>query len=186
ADSASPGSDRIDLFGIEISTMRRAEIERRIVVHMSNSGRTLLHIATVNPEYVVAAHRNPAFCAALRNADLRLADGIGVVLAGRWLAGTAVERFTGVELVQWLLEDLERTPRVFLLGNAASIADLQGRHPIRVVGRWGGGTPRPEDDDASIERIRARDATVVLVGYGAPGQVEWIERNRAALKDAEV
>ena len=75
---------------------------------------------------------------------------------------------------------------MFLLGDAASIAELHGRHPSRVVGRWGGGSIQPEDDAESIERIRERGADVVLVGYGAPGQVLWIERNRHGLADAGV
>ena len=44
----------------------------------------------------------------------------------------------------------------------------------------------PGDDGDSIERIRERQANVVLVGYGAPRQLLWIERNRQALTDSGV
>ena len=42
------------------------------------------HVATVNPEYVMAARSDPAFAAALRAADLNTVDGVGVLLAA-WL-----------------------------------------------------------------------------------------------------
>ncbi len=187
ADSANRLPDRIELFGIAIDTMRRSEVERRIVAHLGNPSAGLLHIATVNPEYVVAAHRDRAFRAALAGADLLVPDGVGVVAAARVLCSMEIERVTGVDLVESLFSIApQEQPRMFLLGNAASIAELQGRHPSRVAGRWGDGSARPADDRASIERIRDRGAKVVLVGYGAPGQVLWIERNRQALVEAGV
>jgi N-acetylglucosaminyldiphosphoundecaprenol N-acetyl-beta-D-mannosaminyltransferase len=109
------------------------------------------------------------------------------VLAVRLLSDRQIARVTGVDLANWLLtsEDLERA-RVFLLGTPASVAELQGRHPLRVVGRWGAGSADRSDDVESIARIRERGANVVLVGYGAPEQVIWIQRNRVALTDAGV
>ena len=52
ADSVSHQPDRIQILGISIDTMRRSEIERRIVTHLGHADGRLLHIATVNPEYV--------------------------------------------------------------------------------------------------------------------------------------
>ena len=182
ADSANRRADRIELFGIAIDTMRRSEVERRIVAHLADPNAGLLHIATVNPEYVVAAHRDRAFRRALNDADLSVLDGVGVVVAARLLCSVETERVTGIDLVESLFSiSPQAPPRIFLLGNPFSIAELQGRHPTRVVGRWGSGSAAPADDGQSIERIRERRADVVLVGYGAPGQVYWIERNRPAL-----
>lgn len=185
ADSASGRSERVTLLGVTIDAMRRSQIECRIAAHLADSNPTLLHIATVNPEYVVAAQRDPMFCKALAKANLRIPDGVGVVAAARVLCSSELERITGVDLVEMFLL-MSFAPRVFLLGNPASIAQLQGRYPARVVGRWGDGSSHPSDDRASIERIAERGANVVLVGYGAPGQVLWIERNRAALESAGV
>lgn len=187
ADSASRSVPRIELLGIAIDTMRRSDIERRIVEHLADCDAGMLHVATVNPEYVVGALRDRAFHQALASADLTVPDGVGIVAAARLLCSQEIRRVTGVELVEFLLSVAgETAPRIFLLGNAASVAELQGRHPTRVVGRWGDGSAAPCDDVESIERIRDRAADVVLVGYGAPGQVLWIERNRRALADAGV
>ena len=71
-------------------------------------------------------------------------DGVGIVAAARILHAVQLERTTGVDLVEFLLKaSMSHPPRIFLLGNPESIAELQGRHPIRVVGRWGGGRADP-------------------------------------------
>jgi N-acetylglucosaminyldiphosphoundecaprenol N-acetyl-beta-D-mannosaminyltransferase len=186
-DSASAGSDRLDILNVAIDTMRRSEVERRIVVQLAEHDASLLHIATANPEYVVAARNYQPFSEALSRADLVVPDGVGIVLAARLLHEATLDRVTGVDLVRYCLTtDETPTPRTFLLGNPESIAELQGRHPTRIVGRWGGGSPDPEHDLETLERIRERGANVVLVGYGAPGQVLWIERNRDALAEAGI
>ncbi|MEZ4530132.1 MAG: WecB/TagA/CpsF family glycosyltransferase [Thermomicrobiales bacterium] len=167
--------------------MRRSEVERRIAARLREGAGSLLHIATVNPEYVVAANRRSEFRNALIDASLFVPDGVGIVLAARVLDHEVIERVTGVELVDSVLSpEVIPGARVFLLGSSESLAELQGRYPSRVVGRWGDGSSGPADDTESIARIQERNANVVVVGYGAPGQVLWIERNRTALEDAGV
>lgn len=187
ADLARPRVDRLDLLGVPLDTIGRAEIEQRLAAQLGDSGSGLLHLVTLNPEYVIASRSTPDFREAIGRAELSVPDGIGVVMAVRWLSGRRISRVTGVELASWLLSANGLTEaRVFLLGTPGSIAELQGRHPTRVVGRWGAGSAAQTDDAESIGRIREAGATVVLVGYGAPAQVRWVERNRAGLADAGV
>ena len=154
------------------------------------------HIVTLNPEYVMAARRDPAFAGAIHAADLIVADGVGVAVAARWLGATharGVGRVTGTDLADWAAAESGpmQTP-IFLLGGrpgvgAAAAAALARRFPqVRIAGHWAGGSARPEDDASAIARIAAGGARAVLVAYGAPGQVIWIERNRAALAAAGV
>jgi N-acetylglucosaminyldiphosphoundecaprenol N-acetyl-beta-D-mannosaminyltransferase len=187
ADSARPTAERLDLLGVPLDAVGREEIEQRIAAQLGDAGSGLLHVVTLNPEYVIASRSRHDFREAVEHAELSVPDGAGVVWAVRWLYGRRISRVTGVDLASWLLsaDDLDEA-RSFLLGTPASIAELQGRHPLRVAGRWGAGRAEPADDAESIERIRESGATVVLVGYGAPAQVLWIERNRAALDDAGV
>ncbi len=187
ADSVRLPGDRLDLVGVPLDVIGVQEIEQRLGRQVDSVDSGLLHVVTLNPEYVVASRSSTEFRIAIEHAELSAPDGVGVVLAVRLLNHRRIARVTGVELANWLLtsEGLERA-RVFLLGTPASVAELQGRHPLRVVGRWGAGSPDPVDDVESIARIRERGANVVLVGYGAPAQVIWIQRNRAALADAGV
>lgn len=187
ADSARPFDDRLDLLGVPLDTIGRAEIEQRLAAHLGDNASGLLHLVTLNPEYVIASRSTQDFREAIERAELSVPDGIGVVLAARWLYGRCISRVTGVEIASWLLSANGLTgARVFLLGTPESIAELQGQHPTRVAGRWGAGSAEQADDAESIARIREAGATVVLVGYGAPAQVRWIERNRPALVGAGV
>ena len=136
------------------------------------------------------ARRDPAFRASLQRADRTTADGIGIVLAARWLwpeetRERPLERVTGVDLVEHVAR--MGAGGVFLLGGAPGVAArtaerLRHRWPGFVpAGIWDGGSASPADDRESLERIARSGARVVLVAYGAPGQVLWIVRNQDAL-----
>lgn len=187
AQAVSPKIGRLDLLGVPLDGMARLEIEQRLATQLDSSEANLLHAVTLNPEYVIACHRDEEVHDAVSRAELSVPDGVGVVLATRWLHDRQLERITGVDLTSWLLTDRRcARARIFLLGTAASVAELHGQHPTRVVGRWGAGSPDASDDAESIARIRERGANVVLVGYGAPAQMLWIERNQVALAEAGV
>jgi N-acetylglucosaminyldiphosphoundecaprenol N-acetyl-beta-D-mannosaminyltransferase len=141
------------------------------------------------------ARRDPAFAKAIREADLVVADGVGVSMAASFLlatqgSGERVERIPGVEIV----EMIAGTPgtRLFLLGAgpgvaARAAARLTEEHPDAIVaGVWDGGTAGAADDAESMRRIVDSGANVVLVAYGAAGQVGWIVRNQAALGEAGI
>lgn len=156
-------------------------------------GNSLAHLVTLNPEYVMLARRDPAFRLAIERADLVVADGIGVVRAASLLYGRSTERVPGVEIMDAVVAMSGRLKApVYLLGGGPGVAQraikkLRRRHPDACfAGHAGGWGPSIRDDDASVTAIAASGARVVLVAYGAPGQVTWIERNRARLTDAGV
>src|SRR5687768_10686558 len=132
----------------------------------------------------------------MADSEVVVADGIGVLIAARLLdrrvAGT-MGRVTGLDLCDDLAAACARIgASLFLLGGrngteTAAAFELKRRFAgLRVGGSWAGGTPQPEDDKESIGRIARSDARVVLVAYGAPAQVLWIDRNRVVLGNAGV
>lgn len=179
----------VDILGVRLDTGTRMESLAwlRSALRSPWDGRCR-HVVTLNPEYVMAARRDPDFAQALRRADLVAADGIGVVIAARLIHGATVERLTGVELVE-SLADLSGEYGVpfYLLGAGPGVADaaarrLRERHPHMLLGgTWSGGSPRSVDDDAALRRIAASGAGIVAVAYGAPAQIHWIARNQGAL-----
>lgn len=151
-------------------------------------GGDLRHVVTVNPEFVIAARRNPAFAAVLRASALATADGVGIMLAGRVLDVPAGERITGVDLVEGLagLSQRDEHCRLFLLGAGPGVADeaaqqLRKRYPgVQIAGTFAGSST--DDGFAEIEaKLAASDATVLLVAFGHPTQDLWIARHREAL-----
>src|SRR5690606_3507371 len=134
------------------------------------------------------------FAAAIVDSGLITVDGVGISLALRALkTGRDADRVTGVAL-SWFVGELsaETGAGVFLLGAGPGVADAAGQTLIErypgawVVGTFAEGSPRPEDDARTIERIRESGASVLLVAYGAPAQIYWIQRNLPALEEAGV
>ena len=153
-------------------------------------GRGPAHqLATVNPEFIMAAQRDPIFQVVLMRAALCLPDGVGLLWASRWLCrgkrpGEPLpERVTGSDGVPLIAERaVQRGWRVFFLGAAEGIAeqtaDLLGRrYPgLQVAGCYAG-SPTAEEEDAIVERVNQANTDILFVAYGAPRQDKWIARN---------
>lgn len=142
-------------------------------------------LATVNPEFVMAARRDAAFRAVLEQADLCLPDGVGITLAARYMGRPLRERVAGVDLVERLAARAAQTGwRLFFLGAAPGVAEraaevLCARNPGLVVCGTFAGSPATEEEAHIVRRVQAARADVVLVAYGAPAQDVWIARNLA-------
>lgn len=142
-------------------------------------------MATVNPEFVMTARRDPAFRDVLERADLCLPDGVGITLAARYLGRPLRERVAGVDLVEALAaRGAAEGWRIFLLGAAPGVAEqaaavLKARHPGLAIAGTYAGSPRPEEEEDIVQRVRAARTDILLVAYGAPAQDLWLARNLA-------
>ncbi len=138
-------------------------------------------VATVNPEFIMRAHRDPEFARVLESADLCLADGIGVVWAARRQGCSMSGPVTGIDLIPPLAALSARHGfRLFLLGAAPGVAaevaaQLRAAHPQLEVASHPG-SPDPSSDDETLTLIRAHRTQVLLVAFGAPKQELWIDR----------
>lgn len=148
------------------------------------------HLITLNPEYVVRARHDRRFRRAIVGADLRVADGVGIVYAARLLGARrakGLQRITGVDIVERMAELVPAGAHLLLLGGSVEAGQRAAQHVSARRGvpdfaaSWTGGTADLGDDEASLGRIAKSGATAVCVAYGAPGQVLWIERNLEAL-----
>ncbi len=142
-------------------------------------------VATVNPEFVIAARHDAEFRAILNAAALCLPDGVGLLWAARILGRPLRQRVTGSDGVWHIAERAARRGyRLFLLGAAPGVAEeaarrLCERYPGLVVAGTYAGSPAVEEEDAIVERIRAARADILLVAYGHPQQEKWLARNLA-------
>lgn len=181
------------VLGVGITPGSRAALLNAIRRHLGVSD-SILHVVTANPEYVMTARKDSAFAESLARAGIVTVDGAGLAVAMRLLhPGVESERYTGVMLTPDMVQlSAETGVGVFLLGAGPGIADgaaevmLASQPGGRIVGTWSDGSPRPGDDAESIRRIRESGAGIVLVAYGAPPQIHWIERNLPALQESGV
>jgi N-acetylglucosaminyldiphosphoundecaprenol N-acetyl-beta-D-mannosaminyltransferase len=138
-------------------------------------------VATVNPEFVMSAQKDPEFLKVLESADLCLADGTGVVWAARRQGCELSGPVPGVDLIPPLAAMCARRGfRLFLLGAASGVAAqlaerLRAEVPNLEVAAHSG-SPDPSSDDETLKLIHAHRAQVLLVAFGAPKQDLWIAR----------
>lgn len=164
----------------------------RIIARRRASDNTLVcqQVITVNTEFVMAAQKDNAFREVINSAALVMADGIGIVWASYLGKIHIPERITGTDTIVALARRCAASGyRVYLLGAAPGVAEeaaayLRNVAPdVEIAGTYAG-SPAPEEEDAIIERIRAANADVLCVAYGAPAQDMWIARNLARLPAA--
>lgn len=140
-------------------------------------------IITVNPEFVMTAQHNSLFRQCINQAALVMPDGIGIVWAARYLRRPTPERVTGVDtMVEVAKLCAGHGYRMYLLGAAPGVAESAGERlralapGVSIAGSYAG-SPDVAEEHEIIERIRASNADVLCVAYGAPAQDLWIQRN---------
>ena len=139
------------------------------------------YAVTPNPEFLLAAKSNPEFRQALLDADLVLADGVGVAYAAKILGRPLKGRVPGIDFAQRLLSWMSHNgKRLFLLGAKPGVAELaaanlRDSHPgLLICGTHDGYF---QEDGPVVEEIRASGADVAFVCLGAPKQEFWMVRN---------
>jgi N-acetylglucosaminyldiphosphoundecaprenol N-acetyl-beta-D-mannosaminyltransferase len=143
-------------------------------------------VATVNPEFVMRAQRDPDFARVLESAALCLADGTGVVWALRRQGCGLAGPVTGTDLVPALAGLCARLGlRLFLLGAGLGVASalaeqLRASHPNLEVAAHSGSAD-PGADEENLRLIREHRTQVLLVAFGAPKQELWIDRLKGRL-----
>jgi N-acetylglucosaminyldiphosphoundecaprenol N-acetyl-beta-D-mannosaminyltransferase len=179
----------VNIAGISIHPVDFAQTLEQIDDWISAAPQSAVcrQICTVNPEFIVDARRDPAFTAVLQRADLRVADGVGILWAARLLGQPLPERVTGSDGIYRICERAaQREWRVYFLGAAPGIAEksahlLQRRYPgLQVAGAYGG-SPDDADWPAIAQRLQAAQPDILFVAYGHPRQDFWIDRHRQAL-----
>lgn len=155
--------------------------------------RPHLHqIATTNPEFVMRAQWDGTFRQLLWQADLCIPDGIGLVLASRWMKRPLPQRVPGSSLTYKLATLCAQNGwSLFLLGAAEGVAEeagaiLQQQNPALQIAGTYAGSPSLHENDEIVARINASQADMLWVAYGAPKQDFWIQRNKKTLTSVRV
>jgi len=174
----------VNILGIPINAIN---VEETLSLLESYLDKPTNHIiVTPNPEGIMQARRNPAFREALLSADLRLADGIGIVLASRYIRTPLPDRVRGYDTIIALLTRLSKKGRkhtAYFLGGAPGIAEkakieMESRFPaLSVIGHHHGFFT-PEDEPAILEELNHLKPDIILVCTGMPRAEIWATTNR--------
>ncbi len=103
----------VNILGINLSGLSQSEVLKKITDFL-NSGESH-YVVTPNPEIILAAGKDEELFYILNEADLSLADGFGLKMAG-WLFGVNIPRVTGSDTTVELLKiAAEKGNRVMIL-----------------------------------------------------------------------
>lgn len=182
--------ESISILGVKVHRLTSTQAMNMVRRFMTEP--RLHQVATVNPEFVIAAQQNANFHQVLNGADLCLPDGVGLILAGYRKGKPLPERVAGSDFVYALADEAARQGwRLYLLGAAPGVAEqaaitLQSKYPgLQIAGTYSG-SPDESENEEIVERINQSSADVLYVAFGAPNQDLWIARNREALVGVRV
>lgn len=169
--------NKIDILGVGVSSTSLSSVLANLKSQISNPNKTRpFMVVTVNPEFVMQAQKDEEFRKILNGADLAIADGVGLRLAG------IKNIVPGRQLVSRLINS---NYRVFYLGGRGGVAE-------EMVRKYGGQYDDGHLDVRSqildlrenariIKKINDYKPDILLVTYGAPWQEKWLNANRQLL-----
>ncbi|MGE5139341.1 MAG: WecB/TagA/CpsF family glycosyltransferase [Rudaea sp.] len=178
----------VEILGVRVDDVSMDEAVDRIAGYVNEpAGRPCRMIASVNPEFIMAARRRADFAAALSESDLNIPDGANLVRVARWLGRPLRERVAGSDLAPRLADRAAREGwKLFFLGGRNGVGQeaaarlVSQFQALQVAGTFEG-SPDPAEEQAILDRVNASGATLLFVAYGAPAQDLWICRNRDRL-----
>lgn len=185
----------MDILGINIDDLDKTEILRRINGFLTDGLRHW--IATINPEIAVKAYKDEKYRDILNKADLRVADGAGIIWASCFLGRKLKERIAGVDLVHDILSNVGfREPyiRAMIVGAEKDSREKAGENlrkifPFVKIGISLSETKFNPENNGEIEKNNKENGEILaelnreigefapdilFVAFGAPRQEQWI------------
>jgi N-acetylglucosaminyldiphosphoundecaprenol N-acetyl-beta-D-mannosaminyltransferase len=179
-----------NILGIKISPLNRKEISARWNLFLDSDYPHL--VCTPNPEIILAAQKDEEYFYILNQADLAVADGFGLILAGR-LRGQKLTRLTGSDITPELLTkaEAEKHSVAILNWEAGLSSALEIKEAIKKS--W----PHLEFEVLDIPRevrltpselkiIEALAPKIIFCSLGAPWQEKLLWRSLPQLKTVRI
>ena len=174
-----------DILGVRVDNVTLNEAIEQVAEFLRED--RCHQVATVNPEFIIAARRVPEFAQVLAACDLNVPDGANLVRAAGFIGQPLRERVGGRDVVLRLAErGASEGWKFYLLGGRENVAEISARKlcalfPNLQVVETFEGSPDKRFDEEMVARVNASGAGILLVAYGAPKQELWIGRNRGRL-----
>lgn len=175
----------IKILGVRIDSVSPTEAYNRFLHLIGRDSFSM--IFTPNTEIVMMAQKDKELRNILREADLVIPDGIGLVYASRLHDLGLKERVTGIDLMDRILRYCHTTKRsIYILGGKPEVAEralqkICEMYPGIVSKGCRDGYFEDEQELKIIDRINELKPDVLFVALGAPKQEKWIYKYRKIL-----
>jgi N-acetylglucosaminyldiphosphoundecaprenol N-acetyl-beta-D-mannosaminyltransferase len=182
--------------GLKLDVVDVGDIFSRVAAAIET--REPLSITALNPNYVMAAHRDPELREIINRFDLVLPDGWGVVHGARFLGIPISTRQSNDDFgPDFFRLSQQNAWRTYLFGSAPGIAEKAGANLERMLpglpivgtrhGWWDKLRGHPfrfdvEDEVAAVEAINAARPDILWVGLPTPLQQRWVMKYRDDLE----
>ncbi len=175
----------INILGVHVSKLNMEQAVNKAAQLMEKAGLSV--IFTPNSEIILYASNNTEYTKVLNEADMIIADGIGVVYGARILGEKLEERVAGYDLVVKLFDVMAKKGQsVFLLGAKPGVAEIAAeklveKYPGLKIAGTHDGYFKDEDDEKVIETVNAANPDFLMVCVGFPRQENWIYKYKDKL-----
>lgn len=176
---------RIAVIGVPIDALSPPAAVERISQWAALGASRVVCICNVHS--VVTANQDPAFNAAISEADMATPDGAPVAWMMRRLGAPQQCRVSGPDLMHdYCTAAAQRGEAIYLYGSTPeTLATLTHLLPtqfpgLRIAGSWSPPfrAPTADEDAADVERINRSGAGTVWVSLGCPKQERWMTDHR--------
>jgi len=180
-EGAAAVADVVSILGIRVHNLTMSEAVEAILNRLR--GDRASQVCFVNADCANLSYKDAEYLAALNQADLTLADGIGLKLAGKLLARDIKQNVNGTDLFPRLCAALSGTGHgVFLLGARPGVTErvrdwIRQTYPGVIVSGCHHGYFSPAEEPRVIRQIAGSGASLLLVAFGAPRQDKWIHQH---------
>lgn len=173
---------RIEILGVPVDcvTMESAISFAESVIR--DEAQPQIRVVAVNPEKAVKAQEDGDLLSFLKGSQLLLPDGIGLIIAAKFLGLADMVRVPGSEFMPSLCgRAAKRGFKIFLFGgkpevNRKVVEVLKQTYPgIQIVGSQDGYVDEGGMPDL-INRINASEADILFLALGSPKQELWMDR----------
>ena len=174
--------EKVIIMDVPINNVTMEEASDQVVGYLL--GQKQHTVFTPNPEIIMDAQEDSELMRILKQADLVVADGIGVVLASKILKVERLpERVGGFDLMQQVLGKIkDKDINVYFLGSKPGVAEVAAKNMrktypgLKIVGSRDGYFGA-EDEQEIINEIKGLKVDLLMVGLGAPRQEKWIDKH---------
>lgn len=183
-----PSLPRVNILGVGVCAITLQQALDQMACWIDERQRTYLVVAPVHA--VMVAQSSPDYRDLVNRSGLVAADGMPLVMLGRWFGHPEAGRVYGPDvMLGFSALSAARGYTQYYYGGAEGVPEklaeaLAQRFPgLKVAGTC---SPpfrplTPEEDQAMVDRINAANPDIVWVGLGCPKQDYWMARHRDRL-----
>jgi len=145
-------------------------------------------IVTANPEFVVASRKNDQFKDIINNASLSTIDGSGIIMALQFLGYdiSLDDRLTGVRLSEILIDMAVNKNYKILFCLYSKGMTKPDKFFMKINEKYPALDFQVADEKTALDKARLFGPQIILVGFGAPKQDIWINKNISKIPSVKI